>query len=489
MANFGLVIDGGYTPTTFDEYIKPYQIYGEAYDKRAKELEEISDNIADLDPYISSTLDSDTRKEYDDYMSSLNSLYDDLNNNGLSIPFRDKSLLLRRNYSKLKPLKELIKKREQFSLEQRNLALKYPNIRFDNDFSNMSLDTLRKNPSMGYHALIGDDIATQTSNLVKEVVKGILNKPEYKEKILNGNYILPLLREGYPLEQALLAISNDPAAPNELKKVREDIHSALVNNPAYNREWVDQQINRGMYSAIGKVAYGDPEPSPDFRMALKQASSGGGGTARKSTASSESPIEYRGMDGRIYVDTGNKEYVLDKERNEWVTRKSTKTKPASNSDTATAKGVSFVVKGDDSYTSYNNSDNINKEYEGKKSGLIVSGVDSSGHLKSGEYVSGATLDTLEKITGIPRESNGDSKESYSDYFEKISNWYDITLAAPEEGWFRDGPIDIILKNKYSGRKVQVDGMGNNSQSTGQVTGGGNNVEGNNNQLPGGEDGI
>lgn len=484
MANFGLVIDGGYTPTTFDEYIKPYQIYGEAYDKRAKELEEISDNIADLDPYISSTLDSATRKEYDDYMNTLNSLYDDLSNNGLSIPFRDKSLLLRKNYSKLKPLKEIIKKREQYSTEQRNLALKYPNIRFDNDFSNVSLDTLRKNPSMGYNALIGDDIAAQTSNLVKEVVKGILNKPEYKEKILDGNYILPLLREGYSLEQALLAISNDPTAPNELKKVREDIHNALLNNPAYDKDWVDQQINRGMYSAIGKVAYGNPEPTPEFKTALKQASSGRS-TSSSSTATPENPIEYRGMDGRIYIDTGDKEYVLDKEKNELVTRKSTKTKPATTANNATTRGYSFVIDDKGRAVSFTNPDKINEQYPSGIHGIPVIGVDDTGRLLGDEdRISGVTLDAIEAATGIERETNSEGKkEPYASYLEKVRNWYDITLLATNQDLWGSGPIYIVIKNKFSSMKVPVDSIGNNSQGTGQGTGGSDNQP----NLPYGED--
>lgn len=91
-------IDGGYKPFTFQELVTPYMLYKDAYDKQEAKLEELYDKASVFSDLDDLPEDSQARKIYDNYMSSLNAANKDFATNGLTMNNRGLYSDIRRRY-------------------------------------------------------------------------------------------------------------------------------------------------------------------------------------------------------------------------------------------------------------------------------------------------------------------------------------------------------------------------------------------------------
>lgn len=91
-------IDGGYKPFTFQELVTPYMLYKDAYDKQEAKLDELYDKASVFSDLDDLPEDSQARKIYDNYMSSLNAANKDFATNGLTMNNRGLYSDIRRRY-------------------------------------------------------------------------------------------------------------------------------------------------------------------------------------------------------------------------------------------------------------------------------------------------------------------------------------------------------------------------------------------------------
>lgn len=253
MANYNLVVNSTFQPFSFERYIQPYQMYGEAY-------KEVENAIADLDTKAS-VWEGMANEQTDPYAYGMYKKYADdlrvqaeaLASQGLTPGSRKALLDMKGRYSKeITPIEQAYDTRQKYIDEQREALLKDNTLMFDNIASTMSLDSFIKNPNLSYTSLSGADITKRTAVMAKEAASAIMSDPEYSS-VFGGQYVQQKLNQGYTLDQVIATAQRDPNAPKALLGIVD----AVKNEVGYNN-WnkdtqakIDSYINEGLNAAIG----------------------------------------------------------------------------------------------------------------------------------------------------------------------------------------------------------------------------------------------
>lgn len=253
MANYSLVIGSKFQPFSFERYLQPLQIYGQAYKEQEDALADLATKASIWDGLTEGSV-----KAHDTYQAYAQALEDEasrLATEGLNPASRRAMLNMRSRYAKeITPIEIAFNRRRELAAEQRKLLAADSSLRFDNDYSTMSLDKLIENPDMSYVSLSGREIAARTSAIAAQYAKTIQNEPQY-QKILNGQYWQAKIQQGYTPEQIIAEATGNSDAPVELKRIRQEIHDSIKDNGAYDADWANAFISQGMNSAIGTQQY------------------------------------------------------------------------------------------------------------------------------------------------------------------------------------------------------------------------------------------
>ena len=272
MANYSIVINSRFKPFSYQELLHPVmtatqaqQQVEEAYANMALEAELAGGRINEQ-------VDKEAYKTYKAYSDELSRLSERLARNGLTPEDRRTMYGMRARYAKeISPIETAYERRRALAEEQRKMQLTANgNLRFDNDFSTMSLDKLISNPELSYNALNGENITARASAMAANFARGIVSDPKYSS-ILNGQYWQTMQRQGYTPEQIIMEAAGDPNAPAELRNIREAIHKQLSSNTAYDRDWVDTYISQGFTSGIGQAQYSTMGDQSYLNAAQRQA--------------------------------------------------------------------------------------------------------------------------------------------------------------------------------------------------------------------------
>lgn len=256
MANYWITNNAKFRPFSYDEMIRPVEKMYTEHKGVEEGLAELQTKAGIWEGLANEQTDPVTYAQYKRYADELKMAADDLAMNGLNARSRQGLYNMKARYaSEITPIEQAYTRRRELADEQRKLNVQNNGaLRFDNDFSTMSLDNLVTNPELSYQALNGEAIAQRTSNMISNLAKSITSDPQYKS-ILGGQYWQVMQQAGYTPSQIVAMAQNDPSAPPELKVLRSTIHNSLKNNPAYDENWVDQWINQGAYSGIGGTNY------------------------------------------------------------------------------------------------------------------------------------------------------------------------------------------------------------------------------------------
>lgn len=255
MANYSLVVGSEFKPFSFERYLEPYKLYAQSY-------REVEDAYTDLetksniwDKLANESTDPKAHSIYKKYSDDLKEQASILAKNGLSPTSRQAMLNMKKRYTQdITPIENAWYRRKELMDEQRKLREQDSTIMFDNDFRNMSLDTIMENPNIGYTTLSGKDIAARTAAIASNYAKSIQNEPEFKS-ILKSQYWQVRQHSGWTPEQIIMDATGDSNAPEALKQIRRQMHASLRNNAAYRYELADPYISQGMHSGLGTDTY------------------------------------------------------------------------------------------------------------------------------------------------------------------------------------------------------------------------------------------
>ena len=258
MANY-LVINSKFQPFSFERYLQPYQIYGEAYKEIENQYGELATKASVWDEMANEQTDPYAYNMYKTYSNDLEKQAGQLAREGLTPASRQNMLKMKQRYSSdIIPIEQAYKRRQELVDEQRKLLAQDNTLMFDRNASMLSLDDLIKNPQLTYQSYSGAEITKQVGIAAQNLAKEMRENPRKWSSILHGQYFETMMRKGYTPEEIILASSNDPNAPKELRNIIEDaVSSSNIAN------WGDQDTldrayeyaRQGLWYAIGDTQY------------------------------------------------------------------------------------------------------------------------------------------------------------------------------------------------------------------------------------------
>ena len=258
MANY-LVINSKFQPFSFERYLQPYQIYGEAYKEIENQYGELATKASVWDEMANEQTDPYAYNMYKTYSNDLEKQAEQLAREGLTPASRQSMLKMKQRYSSdIIPIEQAYKRRQELVDEQRKLLAQDNTLMFDRNASMLSLDDLIKNPQLTYQSYSGAEITKQVGIAAQNLAKEMRENPRKWSSILHGQYFETMMRKGYTPEEIILASSNDPNAPKELRNIIEDaVSSSNIAN------WGDQDTldrayeyaRQGLWHAIGDTQY------------------------------------------------------------------------------------------------------------------------------------------------------------------------------------------------------------------------------------------
>lgn len=259
MANFSLVVNSKFNPFSFERYIQPYQIYGQAYREVENTLGELDTKASVWEEMANEQTDPYAYKMYKTYANDLEKQAGQLAREGLNATSRRDMLNMRARYSKeITPIEQAYTARQKQAEQQQQALLQDPTLMLSRRASTTSLDDYIRNPQLAYESYSGKLITAQAASAASALAKEMQEKPRKWRSILGNSYYETMMQKGFSSQAVLQAIQDNPDAAPQLTRIVEDaINSSGVRN------WGDQATieraidyaKQGLWSAVGETQY------------------------------------------------------------------------------------------------------------------------------------------------------------------------------------------------------------------------------------------
>lgn len=259
MANFSLVVNSKFNPFSFERYIQPYQIYGQAYREVEDTLGELDTKASVWEEMANEQTDPYAYKMYKTYANDLEEQAGQLAREGLNAASRRDMLNMRARYSKeITPIEQAYTTRQKQAEQQQQALLQDPTLMLSRRAATTSLDDYIRNPQLSYEAYSGKLITAQAASAASALAKEMQEKPRKWRSILGNSYYETMMQKGFSSKAVLQAIQDNPNAAPQLTRIVEDaINSSGV------RDWGDQATiaraidyaKQGLWSAVGETQY------------------------------------------------------------------------------------------------------------------------------------------------------------------------------------------------------------------------------------------
>lgn len=259
MANFSLVVNSKFNPFSFERYIQPYQIYGQAYREVENTLSELDTKASVWEEMANEQTDPYAYKMYKTYANDLEEQAGQLAREGLNAASRRDMLNMRARYSKeITPIEQAYATRQKQAEQQQQALLQDPTLMLSRRAATTSLDDYIRNPQLAYEAYSGKLITAQAASAASALAKEMQEKPRKWRSILGNSYYETMMQKGFSSQAVLQAIQDNPNAAPQLTRIVEDaINSSGVRN------WGDQATiaraidyaKQGLWSAVGETQY------------------------------------------------------------------------------------------------------------------------------------------------------------------------------------------------------------------------------------------
>ena len=266
MANYNLVVNSKFQPFSFERYIQPYQMYGEAYKEVENALGELATKASIWDKLANEQTDSKAYRMYKTYSDELKDKASKLAREGLNASSRQELLNMRNRYSQdIVPIEKAYNQRSKLAEEQRKLRAANPSIMFDRDFSLISLNDLLDNPELSYTSVSGDDLYKKGKEAAISASSRMMNV----SPALQGQYWK--IRQGYGADAANRFLLNQSNIP-ELK----DAINRIVSQSGVTRENLSRAIDYTISGIMSGISYNESyqanrgyiDPAERERLAL-----------------------------------------------------------------------------------------------------------------------------------------------------------------------------------------------------------------------------
>lgn len=259
MANFNLVVNtSNFKPFTYEEMVRPLLLYKQEEEARQQAYLDMQEKASTLEDLAASEKDAEAYGIYTAYKDRLRDVADSMARQGLTRG-NNQVFNLRKDYiSNIKPLNDLLEKRNKLIEEQRANNKDGTNI-YSIDYGDMSLSEMKRRPTHTYNTLNGNVVRAMSAETFAPLAKQILESPEY-ESILGKQYFQERIQRGYTLDQMINELQGTEAG-SKLAQVKQNILSSLgMDKKGFSPEkqaQVEQFVNMGAMAALGETEYGN----------------------------------------------------------------------------------------------------------------------------------------------------------------------------------------------------------------------------------------
>lgn len=277
MANFSLVVNSKFNPFSFERYIQPYQIYGQAYREVENTLGELDTKASVWEEMANEQTDPYAYKMYKTYANDLEEKAGQLAREGLNVASRRDMLNMRARYSKeITPIENAYKKREEDIARQKKVAdATGGRTVFTRDARTTSLDK--------YMEGIDDYGQTNLDELYKEGAAGgaAISKRYLSTRegqLFNGMYLNLQRTTGMTNDQIQQFLSNQKDAKGnllfpELHALKNELlsKSNYQNYSVADQNRMEQAILSGINTGIVYNVENKPMENWRDKMAAQEA--------------------------------------------------------------------------------------------------------------------------------------------------------------------------------------------------------------------------
>jgi hypothetical protein len=270
MANYSLVINSKFQPFSFERYLQPYQIYGQAYREQEDAYADLATKAATVESMANEQTDPESYEAYQNYANALKAQADVLAREGLTPSSRKAMLDLRKRYTQeVVPIQDAYNRRKEQAKLQAEIRAKDSTHMFARMAATTSLDDYRnnKNLDLTLQSYSGAMLAKQVSDAAAALAKDARNDPNVQtelRKLLPYQYEV-IRRTGFAPEAVRQAILNSPNADKILTGL---VDTAIANSGVNDWNYASPEdrariiaqaryyANLGLWSAVGQTQYG-----------------------------------------------------------------------------------------------------------------------------------------------------------------------------------------------------------------------------------------
>lgn len=253
-----LVTSGShFEPMTYDELVKPIAQMTEALNATQDAYDTLNLETKSLANYISKNPgDTKAREMYDNYVSQLDSLQNELWNNGYTARARRGLSTAKSGYaSDITRLQKAITTRQERGKLYSEMKLKDPSLVMGDNPVNAGLDAYLddENYGLNYFTYSGNTFMAEVAADAKARMNEMLNDPQYSRDSALQGYIIKKQKEGFTSAEVALAsdavrtaLKGDSSKLQKLDPASSILASVLMshlNSTGAQRQYIDQDGN------------------------------------------------------------------------------------------------------------------------------------------------------------------------------------------------------------------------------------------------------
>ena len=213
MANYSIVSNARFTPFSFDEMVKPFQMYGEYYAQQEQLASSLAEQAAEWGQKANETTDPITYQKYKSFEADLNRQSDRLLRQGLTPGLRADLQKMRKRYAtEINPIRDAYNWRLQQIQQQAEGKSK--GVVYAGDAATTSLDDYIANPTLIYSSADSNAGYARVANAAQAIAKG-LSEASISGRIDDYTKAL-LVRSGYDANDVTTSVNQAMADLQEV---------------------------------------------------------------------------------------------------------------------------------------------------------------------------------------------------------------------------------------------------------------------------------
>lgn len=213
MANYSIVSNARFTPFSFDEMVKPFQMYGEYYAQQEQLASSLAEQAAEWGQKANETTDPITYQKYKSFEADLNRQSDRLLRQGLTPGLRADLQKMRKRYAtEINPIRDAYNWRLQQIQQQAEGKSK--GVVYAGDAATTSLDDYIANPTLIYGSADSNAGYARVANAAQAIAKG-LSEASISGRIDDYTKAL-LIRSGYDANDVTTSVNQAMADLQEV---------------------------------------------------------------------------------------------------------------------------------------------------------------------------------------------------------------------------------------------------------------------------------